>query len=190
MRRDAEILLKATIKPRRDAFHFHLQRGADASILYFWISLSKERVCIREFKINSEDIRCISSPEDASLSIPQKYQRLFDLTADVSPSETNRHGRRLRCIFSFSVQLLVAVLMRKCCNLFSPPPPPPPLLLPLTPRLPTAFGVPRSLVWFVGRTRKAEPPEEGERVGNEVNREMGSGLVRRRRESPPAVPGF
>lgn len=123
MRRDAEILLKATIKPRRDAFHFHLQRGADASILYFWISLSKERVCIREFKINSEDIRCISSPEDASLSIPQKYQRVFDLTADVSPSETNRHGRRLRYIFSFSVQLLVAVLMRKCCNLFSPPPP-------------------------------------------------------------------
>lgn len=187
MRRDAEILLKATIKPRRDAFHFHLQRGADASILYFWISLSKERVCIREFKINSEDIRCISSPEDASLSIPQKYQSVFDLTADFSPSETNRHGRRLRYIFSFSVQLLVAVLMRKCCNLFSLPPT---LLVPLTPRLPTAFGVPRSLVWFVGRTRKAKPPEEGERVGNEVSRETGSGLVRRRIESPPAVPGF
>lgn len=189
MRRDAEILLKATIKPKRDAFHFHLQGAADASILYFWISLSKERVCIREFKINSEDIRCISSPEDTSLSIPQKYQRVFDLTADFSPSETNRHGRRLRYIFSYSVQLLVAVLMRKCCNLFSPPPPTP-ILVHLTPRLPTAFGVPRSLVWFVGRNRKAEPPEEGERVGNKVNREIGSGLVRRRLESPPAVPGF
>lgn len=122
MRQDAEILLKATIKPKRDAFHFHLQRGADASILYFWISLSKERVCIREFKINSEDIHCISSPEDTSLSIPQKYQRVFDLTAEFSPSETNWHGWRLRFIF-FPVQLLVAVLMRKCCNLFSPPHP-------------------------------------------------------------------
>lgn len=66
----------------------------------------------------------------------------------------------------------------------------PPLLLPLNPRLPTAFGVPHSLVWFLGQTRKAKPPEEGERVGNEVNREMGSGLVKRRIESPPAVPGF
>lgn len=160
MRRDAEILLKATIKPRRDAFHFHLRRGADASILYFWVSLSKERVCIRDFKINSEDIRCISSPEDASLSIPQKYQRVFDLTADVSPSETNRHGRRLHCIFSSSVQLLVAVLMRKCCHLFSATPP----LVSLTPPLPTAFGGCSSLSGLVRGSKSESGAARGRRA--------------------------
>lgn len=120
---DAEILLKATIKPKRDAFDFHVQSGGDAYILYFWIGLSKERVCIREFKLNSEDLHCISSPEDTSLSPLQKYQSVFDLTADFSPPETNQHGWQLCFIFFFlfPVQLLVAALMRKCCNLFSPP---------------------------------------------------------------------
>lgn len=82
MRRDAEIRLKGTTKPKRDALHFHLLREADVCILYFWISLSKERVCIREFKINSEDIHCIASPEDSFLFRLQKYQRVFDLTAN------------------------------------------------------------------------------------------------------------
>lgn len=90
---------ESQIKPKRDAFDFHLQRGAVAYILYFWINLSKECVCIREFTINSEDIHCISSPEDGSLSLLQRYQRVFDLTADFSPSETNRHGWRLRFVF-------------------------------------------------------------------------------------------
>lgn len=130
MRRDTEILLKATIKPKRDAFYSHLQKGADASVLCFWISLSKERGCIREFKINSEDICCISSPEDGSRSIPQKYQSLFDLTADFSPSETNRHGWRLPLVFfcpaaccGFDEKMLQPVQSPPTGALDSSPPP-------------------------------------------------------------------
>lgn len=137
----------------------------------------------------------ISAPEDGSFSIRQEYQRVFDLTADFSPSETNRRVSRLRSFFffPFSEKLLVALLMRKCCNLFSPPPhphsgaldcsappPPPSVFLSLQP------GSLRGL-------KSKHESERGRRVSRGVkNGKQYSSLVKCRVESPPApaVPGF